>query len=88
MLARIGTSDPVVPTADMARIIDGFDITRFGRATAKFDPADLAQVNAKVVQELTFSAVAERLDAVAVGGGEPRGGVPRGGEPQEVVGCT
>jgi glutamyl-tRNA synthetase len=71
LLARIGTSDPVVPTADMARIIDGFDITRFGRATAKFDPADLAQVNAKVVQELTFSAVAERLDAVAVGGGEP-----------------
>jgi glutamyl-tRNA synthetase len=71
LLARIGTSDPVVPTADMARIIDGFDITRFGRATAKFDPADLAQVNAKVVQGLTFSAVAERLDAVAVGGGEP-----------------
>ena len=70
-LARIGTSDPVVPTADMARIIDGFDITRFGRATAKFDPADLAQVNAKVVQGLTFSEVAERLDAVAVGGGEP-----------------
>ena len=71
LLARIGTSDPVVPTAQMARIIDGFDITRFGRATAKFDPAELAQVNAKVVQELTFAAVAERLDAVAVGGGEP-----------------
>ena len=71
LLARIGTSDPVVPTAQMARIIDGFDITRFGRATAKFDPAGLAQVNAKVVQELTFAAVAERLDAVAVGGGEP-----------------
>ena len=71
LLARIGTSDPVVPTAQMARIIDGFDITSFGRATAKFDPAELAQVNAKVVQELTFAAVAERLDAVAVGGGEP-----------------
>ena len=71
LLARIGTSDPVVATAQMARIIDGFDITRFGRATAKFDPAELAQVNAKVVQELTFAAVAERLDAVAVGGGEP-----------------
>ena len=71
LLARIGTSDPVVPTAQVARIIVGFDITRFGRATAKFDPAELAQVNAKVVQELTFAAVAERLDAVAVGGGEP-----------------
>lgn len=70
LLARIGTSDPVVPTADMATVIDGFDITRFGRATAKFDPAELAQVNAKVVQELPFATVAERLEAVAVGGGE------------------
>ena len=71
LLARIGTSDPVVPTADMATVIDGFNITRFGRATAKFDPAELAQVNAKVVQELPFATVAERLEAAAVGGGEP-----------------
>ena len=71
LLARIGTSDPVVPTADMATVIDGFDIKRFGRATAKFDPAELAQVNAKVVQELPFATVAERLEAAAVGGGEP-----------------
>ena len=71
LLARIGTSDPVVPTANMAMVIDGFDITRFGRATAKFDLAELAQVNAKVVQELPFATVAERLQAVAVGGGEP-----------------
>ena len=39
--------------------------------TAKFDPAELAQVNAKVVQELPFATVAERLEAAAVGGGEP-----------------
>ena len=71
LLARIGTSDPVVPTANMATVIDGFDITRFGRATAKFDPGELAQVNVKVVQELPFATVAERLEAAGVGGGEP-----------------
>ena len=71
LLARIGTSDPVVPTADMATVIDGFDITRFGRATAKFDPGELAQLNVKVVQELPFATVAERLEAAGVGGGEP-----------------
>ena len=71
LLARIGTSDPVVPTADMATVIDGFDITRFGRGTAKFDPVELALVNAKVVQELPFAKVAERLKTAAVGGGEP-----------------
>jgi glutamyl-tRNA synthetase len=70
LLARIGTSDPVVPAADMAVVISGFDIGRFGRATAKFDPADLAQVNAKVLQELPFTAVAARLEAHHITGGE------------------
>ncbi|MEL0205331.1 MAG: glutamate--tRNA ligase [Alphaproteobacteria bacterium] len=67
LLARIGTSDPVNPTSDMAMVIEGFDISRFGRATAKFDPAELAQVNARVVQELSFESVAGRLEAMGIG---------------------
>ena len=68
LLARIGTADPVVPTADMAAIIGGFDLSRFGRATAKFDPAELAQVNARIVQQLDFDAVSSRLSDLGVGG--------------------
>jgi glutamyl-tRNA synthetase len=70
LLARIGTSDPVNPTSDMAMVIEGFDISRFGRATAKFDPAELAQVNARVVQELSFESVAGRLEAMGIGVGK------------------
>jgi glutamyl-tRNA synthetase len=70
LLARIGTSDPVVPAASMATIIDGFDLSRFGRATAKFDPAELAQVNIRVIQQLDFTTVASRLAALDIGGGE------------------
>jgi glutamyl-tRNA synthetase len=70
LLARIGTSDPVVPAASMATIIDGFDLSRFGRATAKFDPAELAQVNVRVIQQLDFTTVASRLAALDIGGGE------------------
>ena len=70
LLARIGTSDPVVPCADMTAIIDGFDLSRFGRATARFDPAELAQVNVRVIQQLDFTAVADRLAALDIGGGE------------------
>ena len=70
LLARIGTSDPVVPCADMTAIIDGFDLSRFGRATAKFDPSELAQVNVRVIQQLGFDAVADRLAALDIGGGE------------------
>jgi glutamyl-tRNA synthetase len=70
LLARIGTSDPVTPSADLQTVIDGFDISRFGRATAKFDPAELVQVNARVLQELPYDRVADRLASVGVGGGE------------------
>jgi len=69
LLARIGTADPVVPTAEMDEIIGGFDLSRFGRATAKFDPAELAQVNARIVQQLEFDAVSARLSDLGVGGG-------------------
>ncbi len=47
LLARIGTSDPVEPFADPAPLIATFDFARFGRAPARFDEAELAQLNAR-----------------------------------------
>ena len=70
LLARIGTADPVVPLAEMRDIVDGFDLSRFGRATAKFDPAELSQVNARIVQQLGFDNVGDRLAGLGVAGGE------------------
>ncbi len=63
LLARIGTSDPVEPIADAATLIAGFDFSRFGRAPARFDEAELAQLNARIVHGLDFATVAERLPA-------------------------
>ena len=70
LLARIGTADPVVPLAEMRDIVDGFDLSRFGRATAKFDSAELSQVNARIVQQLGFDDVGDRLAGLGVAGGE------------------
>ncbi len=61
LLARIGTSDPVEPIADAAPLIAGFDFARFGRAPARFDEAELAALNARILHALPFEAVAERL---------------------------
>ncbi|KRC79603.1 glutamate--tRNA ligase [Sphingomonas sp. Root241] len=61
LLARIGTSDPVEPFADPAPLIASFDFARFGRAPARFDEAELAQLNARIVHQLGFDAVAARL---------------------------
>ena len=60
-LARIGTSDPVEPYADVQPLIDSFDFARFGRAPARFDEAELATLNAKIVHQFDFAAVADRL---------------------------
>ncbi|WP_338468981.1 glutamate--tRNA ligase [Sphingomonas sp. gentR] len=61
LLARIGTSDPVEPVADMAPLIAGFDFSRFGRAPARFDEAELPQLNARILHQTPFEAVADRL---------------------------
>ncbi len=62
-LARIGTSDPVEAIADPQPLIDAFDFAHFGRAPARFDEAELLQLNARIVHQLDHDAVADRLPA-------------------------
>lgn len=63
LLARLGTSDPVEPLIDPAALLESFDFARFGRAPARFDDVELAGVNAKIIHQLPFVAVADRLPA-------------------------
>ena len=60
-LARIGTSLPVEPVASVEPLIESFDFGSFGRAPARFDMEELAGLNARVVHQLSFEAVADRL---------------------------
>lgn len=61
LLARIGTSDPVEPIADGNLLVEAFDFARFGRAPARFDDEELAQLNQKIVHVLSFDDVKDRL---------------------------
>nr|WP_321249729.1 glutamate--tRNA ligase [uncultured Ruegeria sp.] len=65
LMARLGSSDPVELRADMAELIDGFDVSRFGSAPTKFDVQDLFPLTAKYLQSLPLADVA---DAVADAG--------------------
>jgi glutamyl-tRNA synthetase len=60
-LARIGTSLPVEPATEARGLIDTFDFETFGRAPARFDLDELAQLNARIVHLLPFETVANRL---------------------------
>jgi glutamyl-tRNA synthetase len=62
-LARLGTSLPVEPVTEIRPLIDSFDFATFGRAPARFDMDELAQLNARIVHQLPFEAVAGRLPA-------------------------
>ncbi|VWX54985.1 glutamate--tRNA ligase [Novosphingobium sp. 9U] len=61
LLARLGTSDSIDPALDVEALAASFDLSRFGRAPARFDEAELERVNAAVVHALPFEAVAARL---------------------------
>ena len=63
LLARIGTSLSVEPLVDVAALVESFDFAKFGRAPARFDEAELAGLNAKIVHQLDFAQVADRLPA-------------------------
>ncbi|WIW88358.1 glutamate--tRNA ligase [Sphingobium sp. V4] len=63
LLARLGSSMPVEPFADMQPLIDSFDFGHFGRAPARFDEGELASLNQKIVHLLPYDAVADRLPA-------------------------
>jgi glutamyl-tRNA synthetase len=60
-LARLGTSQPVEPLTEPTALIETFDFATFGRAPARFDLEELAQLNARIVHLLPFETVAARL---------------------------
>ena len=66
LLGRIGTSLSVQPFASIQELAAAFDITTFGRATAKFDPEELRQLNSRILQLLEFEDVAERLSSHSI----------------------
>jgi glutamyl-tRNA synthetase len=68
--ATIGTSDPVAPHVNLDELVKAFDFAKLSRAPARFDPAELRAVNAKLLHMLPYATVAGRLKAMGVGGGE------------------
>jgi len=60
-LARIGTSLPVEPVTRVEPLIESFEFSTFGRAPARFDMEELQGLNARIIHQLEFDQVRERL---------------------------
>ncbi|WP_299873092.1 glutamate--tRNA ligase [uncultured Sulfitobacter sp.] len=66
LMARLGSSDPVELRTDMAELIDGFDIERFGSAPTKFDVKDLFPLTGRFLQTLEAADVADKIADLGV----------------------
>jgi glutamyl-tRNA synthetase len=66
LMARLGSSDPVELRTEMAELIDGFDIGRFGSAPTKFDVEDLFPLTARYLHDQPLEAVADTIAKVGV----------------------
>ena len=66
LLARLGTSDPIELRTEMAALIDGFDIEKFGTAPTKFDADDLYPLTGRYLQTLPLESVRSDIEALGV----------------------
>lgn len=66
----LGTANAVEPVATLGALAAKLDLSHISRAPAKFDPGEVAALNAKLVHGLPYAHVEERLAKLGVGGGE------------------
>ena len=60
-LARLGTSDPIVPSHDLQDLVAGFDFAKVSRNPPRYDPDELRALNAKWLHEASFTDVEKHL---------------------------
>ena len=66
LMARLGSADPVELRSEMAELIEGFDIERFGAAPTKFDENDLFPLTARHLAARPYEAVAAKIAEIGV----------------------
>jgi glutamyl-tRNA synthetase len=66
LMARLGSSQPVVLRDTPEELAAEFDLSQFGSAPTKFDEADLRPLSANVLQRTPLSAVADEVRALGV----------------------
>jgi glutamyl-tRNA synthetase len=66
----VGSAEAVRPVPDLGALAALVDLAHISRGPAKFDEAELDQLNARLVHDMPYEAVRERLAAIGIGGGE------------------
>ncbi|MEQ1671374.1 MAG: glutamate--tRNA ligase [Hyphomicrobium sp.] len=67
--ALVGTSDAIEPHAHIAELAALLDLSKISTAPGRFDVEDLKGLNAKLLHNLDYAGVADRLTARGISGG-------------------
>jgi glutamyl-tRNA synthetase len=70
LAVMVGSSESVRPVASLGELSQLIQLERLSRAPAKFDEAELDALNARLLHETAYAAVADRLAALGITGGE------------------
>ncbi|HLH47819.1 MAG TPA: glutamate--tRNA ligase [Roseiarcus sp.] len=65
-----GSAEAVRPVASLDELAQSFDLKHLSHGAARFDEAELRALSARTLHILPYSAVADRLKALGVEGGE------------------
>jgi glutamyl-tRNA synthetase len=62
--ALLGSSNPITPFKNLDNLVQAFDITKFSKSPTIYQPEELERLNHKLLINLEFSEVKERLSAI------------------------
>ena len=65
LLARLGTSEPIEAFADMGPLVESFGFGKFSRNAPKFDAGELLRLNARLLHDMPFAGVEDKVNAEA-----------------------
>ena len=60
-LARLGTSDPIEPIANIEALIKQFDFSKFSRSNPRFIDEELFRLNSKIMHQMSYAEAKPRL---------------------------
>ena len=66
LMARLGSSQPVVLASSIDELADGFDLGHFGSAPTKFDEGDLYPLTARILHETPYADMAAEIAGLGV----------------------
>lgn len=70
LLAKIGTSDPVEIRRELSELVAEFSFSKIARAPARFDPAELQSLHAKLLHQASYAEIKPKLVAIDADGDE------------------